>query len=527
MKKLAVLLALVLLTTACGNRATVTEQEESTKGEIVTDNSGISGNPDNYELPISSDASEQFYEGDGVKIPQKWETENGTFYQRNYYGVLSTAGAVNPGEGISNNKPVEDGATVTPDAERIANARAMGYYVNDAKPDKSYVAVYVIDAATGEDMALCNRPNCTHASKDCVAYLPFPELETDPMFMYPRSSLSETLFLFAEGDNVYAFNGMSTVYRLSTDGSSRNEHMLLPDKYHYTQRNWLMHGKLYMEVYVQNPTPGGLNQNFSANALIEVDYHAKTVREIWQQEYKGDNEPLLLRDIIGFWDGKIYFSDVIYPPYDRSNPPTDDLIIDYTYSVLNPRTGVTEELFVFETGSHGLSLGRGKVLIHSNTEEALLELNLITKQKTILADNLKGKIQLDHQLTDGKLLIFRDNDILFYDFETEKIGEITIREKCNLGNNSASRILQISYDENDYHANEDYFYIYIESKWKEVESHHGEKYMTRDGMRLGKISKADYWNSNADAIEEMDWDETTEFMENLWSDSEFRVIAIG
>jgi hypothetical protein len=525
-KKIALVLIPAVFMTACKPDVQLKVDDQQLK---VDEQLSISG-----ELTIDG----EFRVGDGFDVPDRWVHEKGTFYVRQYMSIDPMAGAV-VDPSLSSNKPIEDDDRLEQQhpPSLKEHYESMGYYVSDTSPHKHYSAVYVVDISTGEDFALCNRPDCTHDNRDCVAYLPYPEIEQDPMYMYTRSSISP--FLFADDEYIYAYNGITTVYRLSLDGSSRTEHMKIPDEYHFwNERRWIMNDKLYMDALVQIPIPGKY-EVFNASALIEVDYINKMVREIWQQETEfvsdvshGARNTAAAGYIIGLWDGKFYFGSAQYPPYDMDTRAffEEELIIDYIFFSLDPADGKIETLFEVSSAGREEIIGRGNVFITSVTEKALLHFNLPTKEKTVLSDNLDGNIQID-SVIDNRLLMQRvthnaDTDVYaldavyYYEFETGKYAEITLREKCSLNGDVPMTIFRTFCGNED---ERDYFYVIAESEWTEHQVSPEDRefctsdvYQTRE-IRLGRIPKADYWNNNADAIKQLNWEESREVMEGLWA----------
>lgn len=64
----------------------------------------------------------------------------------------------------------EDTPTLLTQGKRIMQAESGWYYVKRAYTDSgSYIRIYYHDAATGEDVALCAKPDCTHNNEYCTA----------------------------------------------------------------------------------------------------------------------------------------------------------------------------------------------------------------------------------------------------------------------------------------------------------------------------------------------------------------------
>ncbi|MDR2559277.1 MAG: hypothetical protein LBC86_07035 [Oscillospiraceae bacterium] len=454
--------------------------------------------PDFTKLTIVPDANS----GESLEIPDMWVTEHGAYYVNVIYPEYS---------GMMRGGGVAVGTAGTSLSMNLVGG-------NDNKP---ITLVHIIDSATGKDMVLCNRVTCPHDSEDCGAYLPDDPVDPNAYdewgFTPRRVGWGSSSTLFIDGGYIYALNSGTTFYRLGLDGSGRTEHMRLPEKYDFSWgRSWLMHGKLYT---IGSFTVQMDEFNFgSATAMIEVDYVNRTTNVVWESEQNS------YTDVLGLWDGQIYLVEFAY---NSEWGQTQEEMLDYynnqttAFFSYNPITEQMTEIFK-ETGDgfNGNTWNipeSGEIIFHSRRDEALYRLNVRTGDVTLLTGNVSGFIFINEE-RDGRVLMIRyDNDdwmvnyqvsdtsLLFYEFATGEFGELTLRIKQSVGDDEIAYIL---FEENGY------YYIEIERETTEV-TDYGHTWFQTDRTLLGRIPIDDYWASNADAIEELDWYDQNEWWEFL------------
>jgi hypothetical protein len=442
---------------------------------------GMREAPDFNNLTIIPDRNS----GEALEIPSMWVTEHGAYFVH----------------------------TTEPDWESVRT--------KDDIP-KSSTLVYIIDSLTGNEMVLCSRVTCTHDSEDCGAYLPDePPEPLDPNgwggFARIMGGFGGGSNLFIDGGYIYALNNGITFYRMGVDGSGRTEHMKLPDKYDFSwSRNWLMNGKLYMLAshMIQSGEFGYTN----VPVLLEVDYIGRTVNEIWAADNANSHI-----DVLGLWSGQLYLMETVYPEWDD----TPEAIANYrdnqqiTIFSFNPFTGQTTQ--ILKDTSYGFTSNAwdidesGDIIVHSRRDEQLYRFNVVSGAKTILAENLSGSIWVGEE-RDGWLLLSREEinddethwqflkrDVLLLNLATNQLTELMLRTRQNVGE---PQPMSIQYEEDGY------FYVMVEQVLEE-QSGWGSTWYNSVRIQLGRIPKADYWLSNADAIEELDWYDEDDWWELL------------
>jgi hypothetical protein len=406
----------------------------------------------------------------------------------------------------------------------------------DIRPDGSVIydgemrdvaLLNIFDSATGQQMVLCNRITCPHSSEDCMAFLP-PEppdpIEGDGWGMTSVShrGWGSSPCLFIDDGQIYALNGGRTFYRFNLDGTGRTEYMRLPEKYDFSwSRNWLMNGKLYMMASFLVPLDDGFGSLSSAPAMLEVDYINKTTNVIWEGEQNSWVE------VLGLWDGMLYLMQTVYPEVDWDS--ADDMQRYYdeqeiTISSYNPANGQTTE--IFSDISYGYQFNswaideNSEMFFHSRRDETLGRFNIRTGTITVLAENIGGQIWMGLE-RDGRLILTREHswtdrdtpwlymkrDLFFLELATGELTELTIRTRQNIGENPPADILW---------EEDGYFYFIIEQIYEEQTGDWGwgiETWYDNTHTKLGRALTADYWASNTDAVEELDWYEPDEWWE--------------
>lgn len=513
MKKLALLLTAIILLglTACadGGGAAITEGDEAleTLGTLIdldTDEAaeGFWGSfyeaPDFTNLTIIPDAAS----GESLELPFMWITEHGAYYVNTIWPEQSGAGFARGGGG------------------RVVGALSTSFV--GGKDDYSPITrIHIIDSATEKDMPLCNRVTCPHDSEDCSAYLPDDPVDPNEFnewgFVSGRSWGSGGNTLFIDGEYIYALNSGTTFYRLGLDGSGRTEYMRLPDEYDFSwNRSWLMNGKLYMMAGVMVPLDDFGFQHIQA--MIEVDYINKTINEIWRGEANTHIS------IIGLWSGEVFAVENVYPewghtPEDTMNYYNNQL---HTFFSYNPATGQKTE--IFSDTSYGFNGNfwevpeSGEIIFHSRRDETISRLNIRTGEVTVLAENIPGFLFIGDQ-RDGRISITRynnddwmitheniDMDFLFFDINSGELGEITLKTRIDEGDDEYMYTL---------FAENGYYYVEVERETEEQGDAMWDTWRHMTRALLGRIPIDDYWASNADAIEELDWYDNQEWWDML------------
>ena len=390
----------------------------------------------------------------------------------------------------------------------------------------------ITDSATGEDMILCNRPECKHDSLDCNAFIPFCEFELDESGVSYRSNSRMRLtqfLLFIDNDYIYAKSDHNTIYRFNLDGTGRTEHIRIPDEYHCDRGNsWLMNGKLYITSYVMD-----MISEFeiaSHQTLLEIDYNKKTVRELWQQDYHkpySNQDPAYAISIHGAWNGKFFLTETSYPEFVRNldGYRKYEDTTEITIFSIDPKLerSKSKEIIHSDTGDGfapnmwGLwGAAVPQFYYHSRREEAVYLFDLLTGKKTKIAENTSGYMSVDGEV-DGRLFVTQNMDMyvwgydrtdgsdvgkkFFIDVKTGEVTESTLRMKSGFH-------ISILYDEDDY------YYIETDNK---TGKHSQYDFYQFTKNRLGRIPKEDYWANNAEAIEELDWYDNDDWNEMLFN----------
>jgi hypothetical protein len=492
MKKLALILVAVLLLTVCAacvacERAAITELGEVTN---TVDNGDTPANvpADIFENTETSEITAVPHNnGDGLVIPARWVTERGTYFVSRL------------------------------DGDCDCDLDMWGHLCD------SPMLLHMTDSATGNTFVLCNRPECPHDSANCNAYLPadvFEILETgqsaDGGRGFRSYGRSEAL-LFTDDSHIYATNGHNTIYRFNLDGTGRIEVMQIAEIYQPSSisaqlgteriRGWLMGGKLYLPVGMTVPAEGSYEFGH-AMALIEVDYYDGKTREIWRDEYRpwgGFGSELTSVEILGLWGGMVFLREM-YSPAATANAPDE-----FTIFSIDPSDGGQETIRSGNRDNGGISapfLGRGEAT-RVRTDGALARFSLLTGEDTVLAENLPTEL-IAYREINGYMLFYRyhpeleailargdeppldwvymfPNDLLFLNIET---GELI---KSQL----TTEILR---------ETSEYIYIVIEREWQAENT--GTSVVHRQTRNLvGRVSKADFWANNADAVTELDWED--------------------
>jgi len=470
----------------------------------------------NTDEPTPSDFGE-----DHVPVSVNWETEKGTYFTSTPLFLEGIMPGFNP--------------------------RPEDYDEFEGDP----LLLYINDAASGNNIILCNRPGCEHDSLDCNAYLPYDS------YSEPGRSrdIRRTSVVFVDGGYVYAHNAGSRIFRFNLDGTERTEAVKLPSRYYGLTDGWLMNGKLYTHAYSYHTTGDFDVGIIIANVLIEIDYLNGEVRELWvenQEENKYASifainngvfygierlEPFRFRGVFANDEEKLdYHTNIEYTLF-SVNPDDDEAQVN------NIRTGRGYEfnpyLVIYPAGDNP------GVYYHSRRDEAVFLLDLVTGESVRGIENIPGTMQITG-LFGGRLFMsdfmqenetgFRVYDdvhtgFLHYD-ETGKMHGALFFVDMATGEITQSTIITkrtafcaILFTEGGYTGNTDgftdiiyedngYFYIEIERQEKEVDIWGNRRsiniYLYR--FLIGRIPIEDYWSGNANAIEELGWIDLEEYL---------------
>jgi len=504
-------LGLALLTLAACNtsRASITGSGHGDSGQTDFENaenvknSGIKNPGDSVtNSQNNSDNSEEtltYVHGSGhsLMIPSSWNTEYGAYYaaaaddiSRDFDAPIAGGGR----GGWSSSIDVSDANDVTPP-----------------------LLVYITDKSTGKDIVLCNKPNCVHDSDSCGAVVPYDE-NPDESSRRPGYNRFMPAFLFADDDYIYVFNKGRTFFRLNFDGSNRTEHIKIPDEYHVSGTNWLMNGKLYMNVWISIPT--GEYSSSSIAALIEVDYTAKSVREVWRADIHTKSgmsfDEVYRADILGLWDGRVFIHEVFYPPLVRTQQGITYYQDNQEIKIisLDPATGNKEDVHSDKSDGFSVNYFTPQFYYHSRREEAVFRFDLLTGTAEKIGGGISGYINIQSEI-DGRLFMYRDNtmddifnknyqltgnDLFFLDLSTGEITESRFELKRNIGETTHCTIIK---------EEDGYFYLIVEEELAERESAWAgrDSFYETVRQRTGRVKKQDYWNNNTAAIELFEWED--------------------
>jgi hypothetical protein len=446
--KYFIIIVLLFIFAACSGNAAVTGTGENNKS-IEAVSAEIPANV-NLEVPtvIPGAAS-----GAALKVPPLWVTEHGAYYINSIVF------------------PIDNGL--------------MG----------SYDLIHIIDSSTGADIVLCSRLSCTHDSEDCAAFLPGEKFDMgNPA---GRGWWDNPPLLFVSGEHIYALNNRRTFYRYNLDGSGRTEHVQIPDMYSLGDNNWLMNGKLYMEVHgIADTDEFGMG---SVAVILEVDYENKNIREVWRTEANGTGRNN--SNIVGARSGKFFIMEITYPDFERYDC-ADEYRADYDAVIISVDSVSGQQREVYRGNNIGSISENGVMLYHSQSDEALYRLCLLTGTQELLAGGLPGYLYVDEEL-DGRVVLYRFHEgreeRWVYNFTTGVVTELFMG--------------QFLYEEDGY------FFIETESEDSEepVESRVGDHVISSQSLRyrLGRIPKTDYWENNTEAIKDLGWLTADEWWELL------------
>jgi hypothetical protein len=351
MKKLALILATVLVLTAC-ERAAITELGEVTN-QIQDEVSDTHANvPESTEITEITAVSHN--SSDGLVIPAQWVTEHGAYF------VSHT------------------------DGDCDCDPDMRGHLCD------SPMLLHMTDSATGNTFVLCNRPECLHDSASCNAYLPADVFETleieltaDSERDFRNNRRSATL-LFTDDSHIFVINGHNTIYRFNLDGTGRTEAMRIPAQYAagcccYI-RGWLLetslssHRKLYIHANVINPVADGSGFVFrNSSVILEIDYRTGAVREVYSWEEQSHIVRGERRDVsvLGIWEGEIFFFE--------SHLDGNVLeVVNSAFFSINPENGDRTDIYsgLFNLGD--TVTDRAEVSFYSISDDKMLRLNLLT-----------------------------------------------------------------------------------------------------------------------------------------------------
>jgi hypothetical protein len=448
---------------------------------------------------------ESVFGEDGVLISSEWTTEQMTYFVTTYNEVND----------------------ISPVIETIREDGTIWQESNPDFDENNALLLYATDHATANSFPLCDRPNCSHNSSSCNAYIPRDNIEEDwGSFAVSRSDSSAVVFI--DGDFIYSSNRGNTFYRWRLNGTNRTQVARFPDKYRgrsnlgidLNDNGWLMNGKLYLQVTEELPVPSSAGERVGVSTLLEVDYLGNNeTRTLWQhnpfEHNEGGNSHVIL---FGAFGGKIFVEESHYPPWSEEMCDIERSVLTYTkLFAINPAANADDEIiepiisgngneFISNIG-HSSNTGEQSTdsYFYSRNDSAITHLDLLTGNTQVIAADLPeiGAYAVNlGRVFDGHLTIMAqeiaDAEIgcrLYYvNIDTGEFMQSTIGTKVTFEDNveyGYHRILR---------EDDDYFYIVIERSLVESTTANGSVWHL-----IGRISKADYWANNENAVEEVDW----------------------
>lgn len=459
MKKIGVLLlALMILLTACGNNeksnqqnSTVSTGQTKSSSQTVSETSGVINNWN--------------------KLSMNWN------------GKLGVYSAIEPKALVSGGK-----ATMV-------------------DTSSNYFLLTFFDYGKLDGTVLCNKPNCKHDSDACNAYFPV------------SGSSKESSVLFGLNDKIYVIvNG--TVYAMNEDGTNRSKIMQIPSKYTAQSAKitaFLIGDKVYLEtnyladVKVDKNGKLPADENGSRTALFMLDIGAKTYKELY--EYKTQESSQWL----GIIDNKAYYlcQDDFSPLQNHTQAE-----VDAQYNGRNTKvfardlgSGNRTDLLSGKSDEYDQIILRGSVLFYQSRKTGeIVRYNPQNGEKKALVSNLKTYIKfLPMDIQNNKLFYTLD----YYDTDLYH-KEPTDNETCYVDIDSG-KATKIGYRISRSDGKTDTFsgftketeeYYILPVKYEIGTQSGGSGYVGYDYVKAthyGKIKKQDFWNGKYD-VQQISWE---------------------
>ena len=382
----------------------------------------------------------------------------------------------------------------------------QGTYFTAIKGDD--LLLHITDKSSEQSFVLCNRPNCWHGSVDCNAFLPRTVYETvDDGRNNSLKNGMYTLWVFSNGEFIYANNGSNDLYRFNFDGSGRKQVARIPCEYNINNSKmrllnncWLMGGKMYVEALTYKNSKNVITTT-AVSVLLEIDYYNGRIRKLWEQESGSQLTNVLGGrisnnniSIIGGFENIFY---VIRWEYNGDFSVAERTILsaiditNATSAVIKTLTPQDEINFGIFSSVAVLSNGNPGVFYHHSGTNSFMQFDLFTQEISVLANGFEGKWNVGKIQYDRLFLIFVDSDggeftEHFIDLNTNKVHKL--------------KLPPILKEKNGY------FYITVRS-----ESHNdifdNQGFYIGSGQRVlvGKIKIDDYFANNEKEIQEVEW----------------------
>lgn len=203
----------------------------------------------------------------------------------------------------------------------------MGYYyISDYKEDEnrdSYANIMYVDYATGKEVYLCNKANCSHDSDSCASFLTLSDSDSyifsdnGQLYLFTKG-LSSSMIMGGDGTQAEI---APTIYRMNADGSDKKKLYVLESGYEVSSEDKLilLDGHLYC-VLEKNELVEDSNSYIiksTDRSLVSIDLsNGKYTSLQTIGEYQ---------HVIGAYGEKIIFGEIKF-----KTELTDEQTADYT-----------------------------------------------------------------------------------------------------------------------------------------------------------------------------------------------------
>lgn len=147
-----------------------------------------------------------------------------------------------------------------------------GYYRLSHNDDGETYLLYT-DYSTGQEIYLCNKPECQHKDESCTSYLPFGDISE--MFVYKDHLYfieSAGAIMQLSGDGlVSSMKSTPHIYQMDLDGQNRKELCQLEEGYQFTAGNIALDGHdMYLSISKNDDVETSKNSHMQVTTQNEL-----------------------------------------------------------------------------------------------------------------------------------------------------------------------------------------------------------------------------------------------------------------
>lgn len=288
------------------------------------------------------------------------------------------------------------------------------YIITSEDTEKYFSLLNFIDYKTNKKIILCNKPNCSHNSSVCNAFVESHFSPKEDNGGKKFSLMDFEGFVITYNNKLYVLDPFGDLFVMNKDGSNRTKLLSIDSKYSINN-GFLYRDCVYLCVKYLPSYDGNIEQEFSDEdyniGILRINLKNSKYTEVLS--FKTEIETTCL----GIYENKVYF---YYRSPNKLVSANNQQIVDneennhnvslYYYDLSKAeREYLIKNIKSYEMDD--IAFDKGAVYYHNRKEEKIIGLDLKTGEKYDVLTNISGYIEIYTPIDDNKLYFMKDNQL--------------------------------------------------------------------------------------------------------------------